>query len=243
MGYGEESTEQRRSHTPIGATAGPAWLAAPTKSSTTLLVMLCSSPPVLPGPWEGPPAQCPMSATEGTHPVGASLALGGQVGSRASDARFPPIFIFHVAKPWEELGSGSHVQQERQSRVPGDCWVQQGEGLINKTLLVLTCGFFYSLPGKCRTGEKLAVPRATCSGVIPDWSLGEPWGHHSRGWWPANLSPLTWDCPLSSLEGHQQSCCVPWQPRLGSQGHMKPKNPPAIPVSLLPHTSGLCFLG
>lgn len=62
----------------------------------------------------------------------------------------------------------------RQSGGPGDCWVQWGEGLLNKTFLILTCGFFYGIPGKCRTGEKLfAVPRAACSGVIPDL---EPWG-------------------------------------------------------------------
>lgn len=149
-----------------------------------------------------------------------------------------------MVKPWQELGSGGHVQQGRQSGIPGDCWIQQGEGLLNKTLLVLTCGLFYAIPGKCRTGEKLfAMPRAMCSGVILDL---KPWGalrHHSWGWWPANLSPLRQDCPLQSLESHQQTCCVPWQPRPWPQSHAKPKNSPTIPVSLNPHTPGLCFLG
>lgn len=93
------------------------------------------------------PAQCPMSATERTHPAGVSLALRGQVGSKASHVHFfPPIFIFPMVKPWEELGSGSHVEHGRQCGVPGACWVQQGEGLLNKALLILTCGFFYAIP-------------------------------------------------------------------------------------------------
>lgn len=50
MGYGEESTEQRQTHEPIGgrhgprAPTGPAWLTAPTQSSTTLLGLLCLYP-------------------------------------------------------------------------------------------------------------------------------------------------------------------------------------------------------
>lgn len=38
------------------------------------------------------------------------------------------------------------MERGSQSGVPGDCWVQQGEGLLNKTLLVLTCGFFNAIP-------------------------------------------------------------------------------------------------
>lgn len=171
--------------------------------------------------------------------------MGGQVDSRDSNAHsFPPIFIFHVVKPWQELGSGGHVQQGRQSGIPGDCWVQQGEGLLNKTLLELTCGLFNAIPGKCRTGDKLfAVPRAMCSGVIPDL---KPWGALRAPQLRVVASksqPFETGLSLQSLEGHQQSCCVPWQPRSWTQSHVKPKNPLTIPVSLHPHTPGLCFLG
>lgn len=52
VGYGEESTEQRQTHEPVEshcgprALTGPAWLTAPTQSSTTLLGVLCLSPHV-----------------------------------------------------------------------------------------------------------------------------------------------------------------------------------------------------
>lgn len=57
--------------------------------------MLCLAPRVpqhlgRPRGQEGLPAQCPVSATEGIHPVGVSLALGGWVGATASNAQFFP---------------------------------------------------------------------------------------------------------------------------------------------------------
>lgn len=107
-----------------------------------------------------------------------------------------------MAKPWEELGGGSHVQrgeaQEvdwglRQGLLDGfvllsDCRVQRGEGLLNKTLLVLTCGLFYSIPGKRKAGEETpAVRRApglSRSRRHPMVKvLGEPWWDHGWGRW------------------------------------------------------------
>lgn len=45
--------------------------------------------------------------------VEASIMLGGQVGSKASNSQFrppAPIFIFYMAKPWEELDADGHMQ-------------------------------------------------------------------------------------------------------------------------------------
>lgn len=82
--------------------------------------------------------------------------------------------------------------------LPNDCWVQRGEGLLNKTLSTLTCGLVYSILGKCKTGEEtLAVSTATGSGVVPQReaprahtlletmfkALGQPRWDHGWGWW------------------------------------------------------------
>ena len=60
---------------------------------------------------EGPHGRVPHVRSGEARRVGASTMLGGQVGSKASNSHFfPPIFIFHVVKSWEELGGGGHVQ-------------------------------------------------------------------------------------------------------------------------------------
>lgn len=51
--------------------------------------------------------------------------------------------------------------------LPNDCWVQQSEWLLNKTLSALTCGLSTLFLGNAKPGKTLAAPRAMGSGAVP----------------------------------------------------------------------------
>lgn len=121
MGYGEESTAA--THVPVTSCARSESGGCPAHGRVPALgraprghrhpphaadALLVPTVPLAPGDRprgeEWPRGPCLTCAAEGP-------TLGGQVGIKDSNSHFPPtIFIFHVVKPWEELGGGGHVQ-------------------------------------------------------------------------------------------------------------------------------------
>lgn len=160
MGYGEESTKQRRTPRPPEP---PRALPGPSSHRSSPPARGCSAcprvsplvpscPRLSPAPGRGRQPRVPRVPLKG--PIPLEPRTGRPSGQQSLQCTFfAPIFILQVGKPWEELGNGDHVQRGRQNGVPGDCRVQRGEGLLNKTLLELTCGFFYSVQGNAELGK------------------------------------------------------------------------------------------